>query len=693
MTNQEFGVKMLSNDPDEWSVGGYLVVWGDERHRDLEGEFFTPDTNLGLDHYETRPIMYHHGIDGKVKSEAIGTIHTLKADKTGLWAQAQLDKRKKYAHAVRDLVRDGHLNWSSGTLPHLAEVDNNGQIKTWIIVEGSLTPTPAEPRNTDVMLLQQAYKALGINHSQELFVNDMKTVTKTAYWNEETQAGRGGLHSIPNNKGESDMALPASNEEIRYVDTGKPVGLMKSLLLELGLIDDNANEDQYNDAKDTFKAVITAKMEGAEVKLDDAEIKMDVNEVLLALGLPENATRDDAIAMIDQLFVEEETGMAMEDEETPGEGGKSIVIKFDHAKLAQARQQARERNARKSVNDDIPRAMGRGKSRNLTTLMRTGKRSEKPGVKSMLMDLLQGKSISYEQGPTGGYLLRHEVSDEIIPALRDKLPLTEMGVDMVPMEGIETMTLMKDNNEPEAYWVGEGTTIPPSDETVGGIMLVPKPLAVRIPIPNKFLTNSRIDYEGRIREKIEYAINRKMMISALRGAGAVTGTNTGAEPLGVVNFPSVTVTQLDTNGRKPTIDDLIDNCIGVIEDANVEEDDSMSWLFAPRTKRRFTAMKDNDGLPVLRENWGASEEKLLLGFPYYTSNAVERTLTVGSASDNSRIYFARWSSLAVGLSDQVEFMVDPYSQASQLQTQIIAHIYADIRSKYDEAFAVLTGVR
>ena len=49
-------VKMV--DSDEGRVGGYLMVWNG---RDLQGEFFTPQTEVGLDWYERRPLLYHHG--------------------------------------------------------------------------------------------------------------------------------------------------------------------------------------------------------------------------------------------------------------------------------------------------------------------------------------------------------------------------------------------------------------------------------------------------------------------------------------------------------------------------------------------------------------------------------------------------------------------------------------------------------
>ncbi len=150
-------------DAPDSRVGGYLVVWGDPATRDLEGEYFTPGTELGLDWYDKRPMLYHHGLDGSVQAAVIGTIDTLKADSVGVWAEAQLDLRQKYVQAVLRLVARGVLSWSSGSLPHLVEVAHDGEIKRWPIVEGSLTPLPAEPRRTDVRTIKSAYAALGLD--------------------------------------------------------------------------------------------------------------------------------------------------------------------------------------------------------------------------------------------------------------------------------------------------------------------------------------------------------------------------------------------------------------------------------------------------------------------------------------------------------------------------------------------------
>ena len=161
---KENTVKMI--DAPAGRIGGYMLVWGEADRRDLQGEFFTPQTDVGLDWYEQRPVLYHHGLDGALKAAVIGVIDTLRPDETGLWAEAQLDLHKRYVRAVRRLVDLGVLSWSSGSLPHLVDVGEDGHIKCWPIVEGSLTPTPAEPRQTDVQTLKSAYKSLGLDVSR-----------------------------------------------------------------------------------------------------------------------------------------------------------------------------------------------------------------------------------------------------------------------------------------------------------------------------------------------------------------------------------------------------------------------------------------------------------------------------------------------------------------------------------------------
>jgi HK97 family phage major capsid protein len=128
-------------------VGGYLVLYGAQELKDVTGTFFTPETEYGWQGKENRPALYHHGLDPELGGRELGDGWQLKkADKVGLWVETQLNLRDEYEQAVYAMVKAGKLGLSSGTAKHMIEAKNSGEITRWNIVEGSFTPTPAEPR-------------------------------------------------------------------------------------------------------------------------------------------------------------------------------------------------------------------------------------------------------------------------------------------------------------------------------------------------------------------------------------------------------------------------------------------------------------------------------------------------------------------------------------------------------------------
>ncbi len=154
-----FGTAVKALD-EEGHIGGYLVVWGDRDDRDLQGEYFTADTDFSLEMFPVRPALYHHGLDATMQVKQVGTIQSIKADDVGLWAEAQLDLHDRYVQAIHNLVKRGALSWSSGSVPHWVQVDPDGHIRRWPIVEGSLTPSPAQPPTGDHTTLITTLKAL-----------------------------------------------------------------------------------------------------------------------------------------------------------------------------------------------------------------------------------------------------------------------------------------------------------------------------------------------------------------------------------------------------------------------------------------------------------------------------------------------------------------------------------------------------
>lgn len=143
-------------------VKGYLVRFGDTKTADLEGDFFTASTDYGFPVAKGQRVplnvYYHHGMDAAVGKKSIGTGF-VKMDDTGLWYEAQLDLADEYGSMIAKLCKQGKMGFSSGAAGHLVERKSMGgaaEITRWPIAEASITPTPAEYRNS-VKTLKEYY--------------------------------------------------------------------------------------------------------------------------------------------------------------------------------------------------------------------------------------------------------------------------------------------------------------------------------------------------------------------------------------------------------------------------------------------------------------------------------------------------------------------------------------------------------
>lgn len=154
-------------------VGGYLVRFGNEDEKDLEGEWFTAKTYYGPANGDGADTLIHHGLplphdvaDPGMKAEldalAARILSPMKTrrESLGIWAETVLDLADKYEALVHDIVEKGKLKWSSRSVTPLIRRKSDGEITRWPIVEGSLTPTPAEFRGTQVMPLKSYIEAL-----------------------------------------------------------------------------------------------------------------------------------------------------------------------------------------------------------------------------------------------------------------------------------------------------------------------------------------------------------------------------------------------------------------------------------------------------------------------------------------------------------------------------------------------------
>jgi len=142
-------IKLISLDATTARVGGYLIRYSTAADPDLSGEYFTKDTDFGIESGHRLPLYYNHGTNTTIKGRRMGA-GTVTFDDVGAWFEAEIALADDYAEKVLALVMQGKAGYSSGAVAHLVTREKTGGamwIKSWVPGEASITPTPCEPRN------------------------------------------------------------------------------------------------------------------------------------------------------------------------------------------------------------------------------------------------------------------------------------------------------------------------------------------------------------------------------------------------------------------------------------------------------------------------------------------------------------------------------------------------------------------
>lgn len=161
-------------------IGGHGVTF---LSKDMEGEWFTSETYLGAHEGNGVDCLFHHSLPVKGMkaeySEHLFAPVKARRDDIGIFVETVLNMADEYEKVIYDMVQAGKLGWSSGASPHMVRQTAKGMITRWPIVEFSLTPQPAEPKNkiytlkslmdeeADISMLKPAIKLTTIRDFEE----------------------------------------------------------------------------------------------------------------------------------------------------------------------------------------------------------------------------------------------------------------------------------------------------------------------------------------------------------------------------------------------------------------------------------------------------------------------------------------------------------------------------------------------
>lgn len=135
-------VKAVQGEGGEWVLDVLGAPYGSVLDKDADGEWFDANTNFHADKFGMPPAVYYHGWDeeGRPKGSPSYIGKTIKrwVDSAGMWFRVVLDQAKAEAKRVWEAAQRNVARASTGTLPHLARVEQGGHIVEWPIGELSL---------------------------------------------------------------------------------------------------------------------------------------------------------------------------------------------------------------------------------------------------------------------------------------------------------------------------------------------------------------------------------------------------------------------------------------------------------------------------------------------------------------------------------------------------------------------------
>lgn len=705
---------LKSTDDGGATIAGWALIFTDPEHLDLTDTYFPPATahSLMLNFYENAPLWYEHGADPDLLWTPIGERTATKLYPHGVWLEHRLFPNVPNIDAIVQGIQDGEYGYSTDSVEHMVERGLNtgdGALYAWPLVGCSITRNPAEPALGRVTVgnFAQGMKAIG---KREVSKPQLPTLqAKKADYSGDLM-----MNIIQQLAAFLGLDADAAPDEVlnaleMYCDNLEQSGQVTPDMTAAMGLPNNATAPQVTQK---LKAIAGAYRDQSAVpppptgSMTPATMSATQDEE--QDGMPgvkyDDGAADPNVAPINPMVLQGQTDVYPR---VPVINGTSA--NYDALKAAR-------KLANKTVSQAIPYAVSNraNEPRTYTTrsfnvnrnelylplsyafhdmfAMKSGQRN---GFKSMGF-----KSMSYSSGPAGGYILEQEISDDILDPLRADAVVFKAGAREEDLDGVQVKSIPAMLTAPAAYWPGEAQTVTSSQPVYRMITLVPKPLAVLVQRPFNFFKNMNPRAEEQLKQQIIKSMMLEIDRVALLGEGAAgTSGNTGSRPTGLLNITGVTVTQLgandsvvNNNGRAPTFADLV-NAEGVLDDANIPQGGMRSWVMHSRSKRRFTGLTDNFGRPLLRESWGSADpDRELLGYPYYVENQIPTTVTTGTNTDTSYIFYGDWRYLIVGMTTRVELVLDQTYAASLLQG-LLAYVYVDVAVEYPQAFNVLSAVR
>ena len=305
------------------------------------------------------------------------------------------------------------------------------------------------------------------------------------------------------------------------------------------------------------------------------------------------------------------------------------------------------------------------------------------------------RALAAGDGPSGGFAVADEWSQDIIEFLRPASTVIKFGGPTLPMT-TGTLRLPRISGGATATYVGENVAAVKTQQVFGMVTANYKKLTALVPISNDLFRFASPNAESMIRGDLVAAMAQRADLAFIRDNGSAStpkGMRYWAPALSNV-ISAQTGQALST-----TIQDL--GKLVVQLRVNNVRFLNPGWIMAPRIWNYLLTITNTNGFYVFRDEM--LSKGTLWGYPYQVTSQIPVNLTdVSSGTAGSELYFTDFADFVICQATQL--LIDSSTEAAYVdggnvqaafsndQTVIRAILEHDCVARHDFSIAVLTGM-
>jgi len=280
---------------------------------------------------------------------------------------------------------------------------------------------------------------------------------------------------------------------------------------------------------------------------------------------------------------------------------------------------------------------------------------------------IQNRALNVTTATAGGFTVGTDLlTGSMIELLRNNMVVSQLGARS--LSGlVGNIAIPKHTGGATAYWLAEGATITPSQQTFGQLGLTPRSLNAYTAYTKQLLAQSSIDMEAFVRGDLMAVLAIAKDLAAINGAG-------GAEPVGILNTTGVgTITYSGAATWAKVVESET-----TLATANAHRG-NIAWLSSPATRGKWKTVPKVTAQPIYLIEGGLAN-----GYRF------EATTQMPTSPTANQTILGNWSDLILADWAGIDITVDPYSLSTSGQVRIVVNLLCDIGVRNPLSFVVST---